>query len=117
MNLNGGQLFVGSKGMLWSNYSQRRLLPADKFADYEAPEPYIAQSPGHYTEWLNGIKTRGPTTCNFDYAGALTEAVLLGTVAFRSGEKVEWDAEKLKVKNSEKAQHFVHKEYRKGWTL
>ena len=117
MALGGGQLFVGRKGMLWSNYNQRCLLPADKFTDYEAPEPYIAKSLGHYAEWLRGIKTGSPTTCNFDYAGALTEAVLLGTVAFRSGEKVEWDAKNLKVKNSEKAQHFIHKEYRKGWTL
>ena len=117
MNLNGGLLFVGSKGMLWSNYNQRALLPAARFADYEAPEPYIEASLGHYAEWLGGIRTGGPTTCNFDYSGALTEAVLLGTLAFRSGEKVEWDAENLKARNSEKAQHLIHKEYRKGWTL
>ena len=45
------------------------------------------------------------------------EAVLLGTVAYRSGKKIEWDAANLKVTNSPEAQQFVHKEYRKGWTL
>ncbi len=55
--------------------------------------------------------------CDFDYSGALTESVLLGTVAYRSGEKIEWDSANLKVTNSEKAQQFVHKEYRQGWTL
>ncbi len=93
------------------------MLPVEKFADYEAPRAYIEASPGHHAEWLHAIRTGGPTTCNFDYAGAITEAVLLGTIAFHSGVKVEWDAEKLMVKNSDKAQHFVHKEYRKGWTL
>jgi len=47
----------------------------------------------------------------------LTESVLLGTVAYRSGEKIEWDSTNLKVTNSETAQQLVHKEYRKGWTL
>lgn len=117
MSTNSGQLFVGEKGMILSNYTQRCLLPSEDFADFEPPEPYIAKSIGHHAEWLNAIKTGGETTCNFDYSGALTESVLLGTVAYRAGEKLEWDSENLKVTNSEKAQQFVHKEYRKGWTL
>ena len=43
--------------------------------------------------------------------------MLLGTVAYRSGKQLEWDAENLKVKNSPEAQQLIHKEYRKGWTL
>jgi len=111
------QLFVGSKGMIISNYSKHILLPTDKFAEFERPEPTIPDSIGHHAEWLNAIKTGGPTTCNFDYSGALTEAVLLGVVSYRSGQKLQWDAENLKVTNSPEAQQYVHKEYRKGWTL
>ncbi len=112
-----GQLFVGSQGMLMSNYGQHCLLPAKNFADFKRPEPTIARSPGQHAEWLRAIKDGGNTTCNFDYGGALTEAVLLGVVAHRSGETLQWDAKNLKVTNSEKAQHLIHKEYRKGWTL
>jgi predicted dehydrogenase len=114
---NGGQLFVGEKGMILSDYSRHFLLPEENFTDFKPPEPSIPKSIGHHEEWLNAIKTGGKTTCNFAYAGALTEAVLLGTVSFRAGERIEWDAEQLKVKNSEKAQQYVHKEYRKGWVL
>lgn len=117
MSTGGGQLFVGEKGMILSNYSQRCLLPAEDFSDFKPPEPYIAKSIGHHAEWLNAIRNGGETTCNFDYSGALSESVLLGTVAYRAGEKIEWDSKNLKVTNSEKAQQFVHKEYRKGWTL
>ena len=113
----GGQLFVGEKGMLLSNYGGRWLLPQAKFAGFEAPKQTIPASIGHHQEWINAIKTGGTTTCNFDYAGALTEAVLLGTVAYRSGKRVEWDAANLKVTNNPDAQQFVHTEYRKGWTL
>jgi len=111
------QLFIGSEGMLVSDYNRRFLLPEDKFTGYTPPAPSIPKSIGHHAEWLNAIKTGGETTCNFDYAGALTEAVLLGTIAYRSGKRIEWDAENLKVKNAPEAQALVHKEYRKGWTL
>ncbi len=112
-----GQLFVGSKGMLIANYGSHKLLPTDKFVDFKRPDPTIPRSIGHHEEWINAIKTGGPTTCNFDYAGALTEAALLGVVAYRAGQKIEWDAANLKVKNLPAAQQWVHKEYRKGWTL
>jgi predicted dehydrogenase len=113
----GGQLFVGSKGMLLSNYGAHVLLPQDKFADYKRPEQTIPASIGHHKEWLAGIRNGSETTCNFDYAGALTEAVLLGTVAYRSGKKLEWDAANFKITNSPESQQLLHKEYRKGWVL
>lgn len=117
----GGQLFVGSEGMLLSNYGGRWLLrwlrTEDNYAGFQAPKETIPASIGHHKEWLEAIKTGGTTTCNFDYAGALTEAVLLGTVAYRSGKRVEWDAANLNVTNNPAAQQFIHTEYRKGWTL
>ncbi len=117
LDWKSAQLFVGEKGMILSDYGRHVLLPADKFADFKPPEPFIPKSIGHHQEWIHAIKNRGTTTCNFDYSGALAEAVLLGMVAYRSGKKIEWDAENLKVTNSPEAQQFVHKEYRKGWVL
>ena len=116
-NWGGGQLFVGEEGMLLSDYGRHVLFPEEKYQDFARPEPTIPASIGHHAEWIEAIKNGGTTTCNFDYAGALTEAVLLGTVSFKSGEKLAWDAENLKVTNSAKAQSFLHKEYRKGWEL
>ncbi len=114
---NGGQLFVGENGMVLSDYSRHLLLPEDKFVQFKRPDPYIPTSIGHHAEWLNAIKNGGPTTCNFNYSGGLTESVLLGTIAYRSGKKIEWDSVNLKITNAPDAQKFVHKEYRKGWTL
>jgi predicted dehydrogenase len=112
-----GILFVGDKGMLAADYGQRQLLPQDKFAGFKAPEPTIPASIGHWHEWVKACKTGSSTTCNFDYSGALTETVLLGIVAFRSGEKLTWDAENLKATNSAKADEFLNKTYRKGFEV
>ncbi|MCO6457640.1 MAG: Gfo/Idh/MocA family oxidoreductase [Pirellulaceae bacterium] len=117
LNWNSGQLFIGDEGMILSDYSRHVLLPAEKFADFQPPPASIPASVGHHREWIEAIRQGTPTTCNFDYSGALTEAVLLGTVAYRSGKKLEWDAENLRVTNAPDAQQFIHKEYRKGWTL
>ncbi len=112
-----GVLFVGEKGMLAADYGRRQLLPQDKFTGFKAPEPTIPNSIGHWREFVEACKTGGPTSCNFDYSGALTETVLLGIVAYRTGEKIEWDAKNLKVTNTDKAEQYLSKEYRKGWEL
>jgi hypothetical protein len=43
--------------------------------------------------------------------------VLAGNVAIRAGKKLAWDWPALKCTNVPEANAFVHREYRKGWTL
>lgn len=112
-----GILFVGEKGMLFADYGSHQFLPEDKADQFQAPEPSIPDSVGHWKEWTNACKTGSPTTCNFNYAGTLTETVLLGIVAFRTGKRLEWDADELKAKNAPEADTYVRKEYRKGWEV
>lgn len=117
LDWGSGQLFIGSKGKLISDYGRHLLLPVDQFKDFKRPDPFIAKSLGHHAEWINAIKNGGPTTCNFDYSGPLTEAVLLGCAAYQSGERLEYDAQTGKLKNAPRATAMLHKEYRQGWTL
>jgi predicted dehydrogenase len=112
-----GVMFVGSKGQMYANYGSYTLYPENEFKDYEPPQPTIPRSIGHHAEWIKACKEGGSTTCNFDYSGALAEAVLLGNVAYRSGEKLEWDAQSLKAANCPAADQYLRREYRKGWTL
>ena len=112
-----GQLFIGSKGMLVSNYSKHLLLPEDDFSEIPAPSVHIQDSIGHHKEWTEAIRQGGQTTCNFDYGGALTEAVLLGSVAYRSGESIDYIVEAANTARPGKARDLLHKEYRKGWFL
>lgn len=112
-----GVLFIGDTGMLLANYDQRILLPEEQFQGFKPPEPTIPNSIGHYAEWIQACKTGSPTTCNFEYSGALTETVHLGNVAYRAGQAIEWDGANLKVTNCPDAQRFVQREYRKGWSL
>ncbi|MBI2479749.1 MAG: Gfo/Idh/MocA family oxidoreductase, partial [Planctomycetia bacterium] len=114
---NNGVLFIGEKGMLLSDYGKHILLPEDQFADFKRPEPFIPPSLGHHAEWIHACKTGEPTTCNFEYAGWLTEANHLGNIAFRAGEKLVWDAKSLKATNAPEVDPLIRREYRKGWKL
>ena len=117
LNWGSGQLFVGERGMVLSNYGNHVLIPNASADELTPPEPYIPSSLGQHQEWIHAIKTDGQTTCNFDYAGALTEAVMLGVVAYRSGETLDWDGEDFRLNNSQAARDLLHKPYRQGWTL
>jgi hypothetical protein len=110
-------LFIGSKGMLIADYNRHQLLPENQYSGFEPPEPFIPNSIGHHREWIEACKTGGPTTCNFDYSGALTEAALLCNVALRTGRKIEWDAVNLKARGCPQADVLLRREYRKGWAL
>ncbi|HWH70598.1 MAG TPA: hypothetical protein VNT26_14515, partial [Candidatus Sulfotelmatobacter sp.] len=112
-----GVLFVGTQGTLLADYGRHLLLPEKDFAGFVPPQPFIPDSIGHHAEWIRACKTGEPTTCNFEYSGALTEAVLLGNLAYRVGTKIEWDSQKLRAKGCTAADELVQHHYRRGWKI
>lgn len=112
-----GVMFFGSEGRLAADYGSYRLFPQEKFAGFQPPEPTLEKSIGHHAEWIKACKTGAPTTCSFDYSGPLTEAVLLGNVAYRSGQALQWDAATLQATNCRAADKFIRKTYRHGWEV
>ncbi len=116
----GGTLIIGDRGALFSpdDYGASHvLLPEEDFADYALPEPSLPRAKGHFTEFANACKAGPAAMSNFDYAARLTETVLLGNVALRVGERIEWDAEAMAITNAPAANSFVSREYRTGWRL
>ena len=114
-----GVLFVGTKGrMLMSSYSKHVLLPEADFKDFSRPEPWIPRSVGQHQEWLLAVRDGTPTGSPFDpYAALLTEANHLGNVAFRTGKKIDWDSDAMRVTNTRDADQFLGRKPRKGFSL
>jgi len=114
----GGQLWYGTEGtiMVSDVYCRSsRIIPEAKMKDFiqnKMPEKTEPKSIGHVKEWLEACRGGVPAGANFDYAGPLTEMVLLGNLAVRTGKKIEWDSENLKCTNVPEANKFVRKEYR-----
>ena len=115
-----GVLYVGTKGKMHhsSHGGMPTLLPLALHEQARHVPQTIVRSPGHYEEWLQACKGGPRPVSNFDYAGPLTEIVLVGVLALRApGKRLEWDSVNLKVKNAPELDAYVHTEYRKGWTL
>jgi len=115
-----GVLYVGSKGKMYhaSHGDMPRLLPHALHDDAIKVAKTMERSPGHYEEWVRACKGGPRPVSNFDYAGPLTEIVLLGVLALKSpGRRLEWDSENLKIKNAPELNRHVHTDYRKGWAL
>jgi len=115
-----GTLYIGTKGKILGG----RIIPESKQKEYIMPPKTLARSPGHYKEWINACKGGDRPGSNFDFAGPLTEVVLLGNVALRmelkeqmSKHKLHWDPQAFKITNLPEANQFLHREYRKGWIL
>jgi len=113
-----GVVFVGEGGkLLYTNYGQHALLPEEQFKDYLRPPKSIPSSPGHQQEWVNACLKNDPTATStpFTYGALLTEAALLGVVAFRAQKPLEWDAKQMRITNAPDAEKFLDQEHREGW--
>jgi predicted dehydrogenase len=109
-----GSFLLGEKGTLViPHVAMPQLFPAEKFADFKIP---VVPSRYHYISWADACRGEDKTTSHFDYAGPLTETVLLGTVAIRIPETpLSWNAENLELSGSPHAQGLLTKSYRAGW--
>jgi predicted dehydrogenase len=117
---NEGLLFVGDRGKILCGFSgsNPRLIPKAKMDAYKQPPKTLPRSPGNEREWLDACKGgKVKPGGNFEFSGMVTETLLLGNLAIRTGQRLEWDRTNLRVPNSEAAQKMVAPERRKGWEL
>ena len=132
---DGGAIITGTKGKMMCNcYSENpTLLPTSRMQGLNVPQTIARVPEGHYVQWVNAcIAGYGKNTLSspFEYAGPLTETILMGNLALRSymikganedhwpgRKKLLWDAANMKITNFDPANEFVRRQYRQGWTL
>jgi len=111
---NEGLMFVGDKGTILCGFTGEnpRLIPEAKMKAYRQPPKSLPRSPGNYREWLDACKGGKPGGANFAFSGPVTEALLLGNVAVRTGEKLRWDPARL-----DPANELLNPPMRGSWKL
>jgi predicted dehydrogenase len=111
-----GSLLVGTKGvMLLPHVAMPALFPEDQFKGFVLPK---IESVDHYHQFVDAVLGKGTTSTLFDYSGPLTETVLLGPVATHFPKTtLEWNAKKMKFKNSKEATALLRRKYRDGWKV
>jgi hypothetical protein len=117
---DNGRLLIGDAGFILGN----RIFPESRRREFEVPAPFLERSPGHYLEWAQACKGGKSAGANFDWAGPLAEAVLLGNIPLRvelrdklTRGKLLWDPVKFEITSLAEANQFLRREYRAGWVL
>ena len=112
-----GSVVVGTDGMI--------VLPHVTAEPFVLPDSKMAALPkielsdrDHYGEFLDVVLAGGKQKCsaNFDYAGPLTESVIIGNVAAHfPGETLKFDARTLAFPGRPDASQYLTRSYRDGW--
>jgi len=111
-----GSMFLGEKGaILLPHVAMPLLLPLKQFAETKIE---AAPDGNHYHLFVDACLGGAPTTAHFGYAGPLTEAVLLGTLANRfPGEELVWNPTAISIPNHQQANALLRRNYRKGFEV
>jgi predicted dehydrogenase len=120
LNPGGGVLYYGSKGLLLHDtYGFNPKLLPQSLAESTSPPPQKLPriKTSHEMNWVEAAKNKTEASCPFSYAAALTEVMLLGIVALRTGTKIHYDSANMRITNSPDANQFLTREYRQGWRL
>jgi hypothetical protein len=84
---------------------------------YQQPAATIPRSLGHHRDWIEACKGGPPPSASFEYGARLTEIVLLGLVALRTGKALHWNGPGMKATNAPEADPFIRGYFRKGWEI
>jgi predicted dehydrogenase len=108
-----GALYVGTEGKMLGS----TIVSAERAKRFAAVPKTLPRRPGTWREWHEACRGGQQAGCNFDWAGPLTEFVLLGNIAIRSGKWLRWDADAMRFTNYEPANTYLDQPYRTGWSL
>ncbi|TAJ68603.1 MAG: Gfo/Idh/MocA family oxidoreductase [Phenylobacterium sp.] len=123
MSPDGGVLFVGSKGMLMhETYGQKPTLIGEGLSEKAARIPQTLPRitggmGGHEMNWIRAIRGEEKISSPFEYAVPLNETMILGVVALRADQAIEYDGAASRVTNVADANQYLSRVYRKGWEL
>jgi hypothetical protein len=115
-----GLMFVGDSGTILCGFNGRdpKIIPAARMNEYKQPPKTLPRSLGNDREWLDACKgSKTIPGANFEFSSVVTESLLLGNVAVRTGQRLTWDRPTLKVTNVAAAQQYIRPEYRGEWKL
>lgn len=126
---DSGSVIVGSRWRMYSpnDYGAKQVVwPKDDYTDLKAPEPSLPrhQHPrdidaNQKREWVQAIRAGKPSIAlaNFDYASVLTESMLLGNVAVRSGQAIDYNPETGEIAGNSEASRYLKPYFRRGWEI
>lgn len=117
---HAGTVIVGARGRIHAtgHNATFRLLPQKDFEGVDRERPTtVDRSRGHEMDWFTACRGGKPAWASFEYAAPLTEFLMLGNVATRFGDVLEFDPAACRIVNNAEADALLRPAYREGWFL
>jgi predicted dehydrogenase len=120
-----GILFHGTDGTLFVDRNGYELIPETRgrgAAAVNRTEPVADKnsnnhSVAHFANFVECVRSRKRPVCDIETGHRSTSTCLLGNVAYRSRQRIEWDAKAEKITNAADARRYLSREYRTPWRL
>lgn len=112
-----GLMFVGERGTILCGFNgaRPRLIPAAAMQAFTPPPPSLPRSPGNEREWLDACKGGPAGGADFAFSAGVTETLMLGNIAVRTGERLTWDPTTRAITNVTDANTYLSRSWRAGW--
>lgn len=114
-----GIAWYGTEGTVMMNDAGWEVIPEKRKANLD-PEKHRSSGdprPAHARNFLDCVKTRKQPVLNLELGHHISTLAHLGNIAYLSGNKIAWNAEKEQVIGNSKADKLVGAEYRTPWKL
>jgi len=114
--------FFGTKGTLFIDRDRLLVWPeegayGEGVEKIERTVDYIQMNVNHVKEFLDNIKTRQRCVCDVEVCHRASSACHLGNIAYRTGERIEWDGAAERITNRPELNSWLQRPYRKPWKL
>jgi hypothetical protein len=138
MSVGGeGVMYTGERGRLLTGYmaqSPRLFELNGKLARSWPPvtppdQPFQPSRPGlgpsataadtaHYMEWIKACHGGPPASTNYEFERPIVESLMLGNVAIRTQELLQWDTKGFRLtRGSERASALLKPVFRRPWSV
>jgi predicted dehydrogenase len=114
-----GLLLVGDGGKILAEFNGRapRLIPKARMQAFRRPPQSLPRPMAELDQWVRACRGLGASEASFERVAAITETILLGTIAVRVDKKLRWDAASGRFLNAPEADALMSRTYRDGWKL
>jgi hypothetical protein len=114
-----GVAWYGTEGTIMMDDSGWEVIPEKRKASLE-PEKHKSSGnprPAHVRNFLDCVKSRQQPVLNVERGHYVSTVAHLGNIAFRTGQKITWDAQAERVIGSPQGDDLVRVQYRAPWKL
>ena len=116
----------GTKGALYVGDPGYQIIP-ERGGQFQNPGPRMEEvrestpdgnlTDQHTRNFLNCVTSRRRPTADVEIGHRSTTFSHLANISLQTRLRIEWDAERERIINSQQANNLLHYEYRRPWTL